>query len=281
MTIKEVEERSGMARANIRFYETEGLLSPLREANGYRNYTEADLELLLRIKLLRTLGISLEEIKSLSQGEEELADALDKRLVQLSREQAERVRAEAVCRSMREANVRFETLDAQRYLDAFTSGPEQVRPAADALAADQLPKVRSPWRRYFARSFDLLLCGALWNAVLGLGMNINVLNRAAGWQIVDGVVELVLLLLLEPLLLTLLGATPGKWLLGLRVTDQNDQRLSYQAGCCGGGWAFRLSSTIWCASGRATRPARPGRRWSGSMSPTLSSPSGTSGPGGT
>ena len=229
MTIKEAEERSGMARANIRFYETEGLLSPLREANGYRNYTEADLELLLRIKLLRTLGISLEEIKSLSQGEEELGDALDKRLVQLSREQAERVRAEAVCRSMREANVRFETLDAQRYLDAFTSGPEQVRPAADALAADQLPKVRSPWRRYFARSFDLLLCGALWNAVLGLGMNINVLNRAAGWQIVDGVVELVLLLLLEPLFLTLLGATPGKWLLGLRITDQNDQRLSYQA----------------------------------------------------
>ena len=65
--------------------------------------------------------------------------------------------------------------------------------------------------------------------MLGLGMNINVLNRAAGWQIVDGVVELVLLLLLEPLFLTLLGATPGKWLLGLRVTDQNDQRLSYQA----------------------------------------------------
>ena len=229
MTIKEMEARSGMARANIRFYEAEGLISPLREANGYRNYSEEDLELLLRIKLLRTLGLSLEEIKSLSQGEEELGNALDKRLVQLNREQAERARAEAVCRSMREDNVRFETLDAQRYLDAYASGPEKEQPAPDALAADQLPKVRAPWRRFFARSFDLLLCGALWNAVLGLGLNINVLNRAAGWQIVDGVVELVLLLLLEPLFLSLMGATPGKWLLGLRVTDQNDQRLSYQA----------------------------------------------------
>lgn len=229
MTIKEMEMRSGMARANIRFYEAEGLISPLREANGYRNYSEADLELLLRIKLLRTLGLSLEEIKSLSQGEEELTTALDAQLARLNQEQAERARAEAVCRSMREDNVQFETLDAQRYLDAYASGPEKEQPAPDALAADQLPKVRAPWRRFFARSFDLLLCGALWNAVLGLGLNINVLNRAAGWQIVDGVVELVLLLLLEPLFLALWGATPGKWLLGLRVTDQNDQRLSYQA----------------------------------------------------
>ena len=52
MTIKEMEMRSGMARANIRFYEAEGLISPLREANGYRNYSAADLELLLRIKAL-------------------------------------------------------------------------------------------------------------------------------------------------------------------------------------------------------------------------------------
>ncbi len=34
MTIKEIESLSGMTRANIRFYETEGLLSPARSANG-------------------------------------------------------------------------------------------------------------------------------------------------------------------------------------------------------------------------------------------------------
>ena len=36
MTIKELEEAVGMTRANIRFYEQEGLLSPARSANGYR-----------------------------------------------------------------------------------------------------------------------------------------------------------------------------------------------------------------------------------------------------
>ena len=42
MTIKEIELRSGMDRANIRFYEKEGLLSPRYLDNGYRDYTEDD-----------------------------------------------------------------------------------------------------------------------------------------------------------------------------------------------------------------------------------------------
>ncbi len=43
MTIKEIEELSGMTRANIRFYEAEGLLAPVRGQNGYRDYAEEDL----------------------------------------------------------------------------------------------------------------------------------------------------------------------------------------------------------------------------------------------
>lgn len=53
MTIKEVEERTGLARANIRFYEEEGLICPLRLANGYRDYSEEDQKTLLKIKLPR------------------------------------------------------------------------------------------------------------------------------------------------------------------------------------------------------------------------------------
>lgn len=44
VTIAELEARSGMTRANIRFYESEGFLSPARRENGYRDYSEADLE---------------------------------------------------------------------------------------------------------------------------------------------------------------------------------------------------------------------------------------------
>ena len=67
MKIKEVEELSGMTRANIRFYEKEGLLSPQRNSNGYRDYTEEDVETLKRIRLLRSIHISLEDIKALNE----------------------------------------------------------------------------------------------------------------------------------------------------------------------------------------------------------------------
>ena len=41
MTIKDVEERTGLARSNIRFYEKEKLIEPSRnESNGYRDYSE-------------------------------------------------------------------------------------------------------------------------------------------------------------------------------------------------------------------------------------------------
>ena len=39
MTSKEMEARSGVARANIRYYEAEGLLHPDRAKNGYRDYS--------------------------------------------------------------------------------------------------------------------------------------------------------------------------------------------------------------------------------------------------
>ena len=69
MNIKEIEERSGLTRANIRYYEQEGLLAPARRENKYRDYSEEDLETLLRIALLRSLGFSLDEIRRLQSGE--------------------------------------------------------------------------------------------------------------------------------------------------------------------------------------------------------------------
>lgn len=45
MTIKEVEEKTGLTRSNIRFYEKENLIFPERnEKNGYREYSQKDLE---------------------------------------------------------------------------------------------------------------------------------------------------------------------------------------------------------------------------------------------
>ena len=48
MKINEVEQLVGVTKRNIRFYEKEGLLSPGRTDNGYRDYGEEDVEALLQ-----------------------------------------------------------------------------------------------------------------------------------------------------------------------------------------------------------------------------------------
>ena len=64
MTSKEMEARSGVPRANIRYYEAEGLLAPARSGNGYRDYSEEDLRTLEKIKLLRRLGVTIEALRA-------------------------------------------------------------------------------------------------------------------------------------------------------------------------------------------------------------------------
>lgn len=53
MTIKELEKRSGLPRTAIRFYEQQGLITPQRRENNYRDYSEEDARTLEKVKLLR------------------------------------------------------------------------------------------------------------------------------------------------------------------------------------------------------------------------------------
>ena len=223
MTIKEIEERAGMARANVRFYESEGLLTPERKENGYRAYSEEDLATLLRIRLLRSLGVSLEDIRALQAGEAELPDTLQRQLDALLAEQKSVERSQAVCREMLDDGAQYATLDAPRYLDALS----RETPAA-VPQEDKLPRVRSPWRRFFARALDEALCTALWVMFL-LALNFNPATGGAPMRFIHALMGSLIQLGLEPLFLSKLGTTPGKWILGLSVTDADGSYLSYGA----------------------------------------------------
>lgn len=76
MKIKEIEQRTGIARANIRFYESKGLLHPERQGNNYRDYSEGDVETLRKIILLRRLDMSIEDIQAVLNGELALQEAV-------------------------------------------------------------------------------------------------------------------------------------------------------------------------------------------------------------
>ena len=220
MTIKEIETLSGLPRANIRYYESEGLISPKRAENGYREYSQEDAETLLRVRLLRALGLRIDTIKSLAAGTLTLEAALDARLEELHAEQENLDAAGRVAAGLRQAHAEFSTLDAAGYLG------ELLAASQTALRQDVKPYVHAPVRRYIARSFDFLLCSLPWYLALQAAGADTKGRLAAVWLSILGMVTM---LVLEPLLLHLFGTTPGKWLMGLRVTDENGKTLPLAA----------------------------------------------------
>ena len=100
MTIKELEQRTGMARANIRFYEGEGLLAPKRLENGYRDYSEEDARTLEKIKLLRQLQLDIDTIRRVQAGTLTLDQALFVQETKLEGDKLLIERAAAVCREL-------------------------------------------------------------------------------------------------------------------------------------------------------------------------------------
>ena len=78
MGIREAEEATGISRQNIRFYEKQGLLHPARnKRNSYREYSDEDILRLKQIRLFRKLGMPLDEIRRLLDGEVDLMQALE------------------------------------------------------------------------------------------------------------------------------------------------------------------------------------------------------------
>lgn len=222
MTIREIEALSGMTRANIRFYESEGLLTPNRMENGYRDYTRSDLDTLHKIRLLRALGLGIDEIRKLSAGETALGEALESRLSAMQEEQRTLVRAEEVARAMLRAHADYATLDTGRYLAALEAG------AQTAVQQDVQPKLHAPWRRFFARMIDLLLYDLTWMVILTSAGLCAAGNR--GVTLLNDFLALLTMLLLEPLLLQKTGTTLGKWLLGLSVRNLSGAKLRYSEG---------------------------------------------------
>ncbi|NGO68973.1 MerR family transcriptional regulator [Streptomyces boncukensis] len=58
MRMKEMVRRTGVHERMLRYYEEQGLLTPERLPSGYREYAEADVETVRRIRSLLTAGLS-------------------------------------------------------------------------------------------------------------------------------------------------------------------------------------------------------------------------------
>lgn len=117
LKINEVETLVGITKKNIRFYEEQGLLSPKRNSeNGYRDYGKEEISELRRIKLMRKLGVPIEEIRQMQQGTQTVADGMRRHLITLEREEENLKQSIRFCALLKEREERLSTLDAEEIL---------------------------------------------------------------------------------------------------------------------------------------------------------------------
>lgn len=88
MLRNEIQNKTGLTRKAIEYYEEKGLINPQKTENSYRDYSENDLEVLIKVSLFRKLGISVTEIKNyLSNGISSLSSVLRRKQHQLEVEE--------------------------------------------------------------------------------------------------------------------------------------------------------------------------------------------------
>ena len=161
MKINEVEALVGITKKNIRFYEAEGLLTPRRHSeNGYRDYGEAEVETLRRIKLLRKLGFPLEEIRQMQTGSRTVGDGMRRHLVTLEREQENLRSAAQLCAGLTDCAEKLDALDAQSLLEKM----EEMEQSGTTFQNKQSQDIRV---RYVAPVvvtvlMVLLMLGLIW-----------------------------------------------------------------------------------------------------------------------
>ena len=118
MTIKEAEQQTGLTRSNIRYYEKEKLIEPLKsDSNGYKDYSREDVERIKKIAYLRTLGISVEEIRSVISQEVSLYEVVERQSVKLQEQITSFEKSKMMCDKMlQKKTLNFENLSIEEYI---------------------------------------------------------------------------------------------------------------------------------------------------------------------
>ena len=118
MKINQVAELVDITKKNIRFYEDQGLVNPVRDPeNGYRDYSMEDVKQLNQVKLLRQLGVSCEDIRRLRANELSLDKCVDDRISELNDASENIEHMKTICGMLSEDGGDFSSLDASKYLD--------------------------------------------------------------------------------------------------------------------------------------------------------------------
>lgn len=115
----------------------------------------------------------------------------------------------------------------------------QVLPSENTVPAQAVNIVSrgNAWRRFFARIFDLYLFSFIAMPILIL-LTGNAEYFANVPTVIYSFCALIAWTLIEPIFMSMFGTTLGKLLLGIHISDQNNQKLSIRA-------ALKRSFSVW------------------------------------
>jgi DNA-binding transcriptional MerR regulator len=114
LRVSEIAQRSGLSRTTILYYESCGLLKPaLRSPAQYRLYGDRELRVLDQIRLYRSVGMSVKDIRLLLSAPENQAAALLKRRLRELEEEIAQLRGHqsAILRLLRGKDILRRTKD--------------------------------------------------------------------------------------------------------------------------------------------------------------------------
>ncbi|MBU3104993.1 MerR family transcriptional regulator [Clostridium gasigenes] len=142
MKIGEVELITGITKRNIRFYEKVELLNPNRnEDNQYRDYLEEDVKILKEIKLLRKLGISIEDISLIQKGSLTLETCMSKYVTDMSSKIKKMEQAIEICEEIKQQEKSLTELNTDEYLEKIEN-LESRGVTFTSIANDFITKVK-------------------------------------------------------------------------------------------------------------------------------------------
>ena len=116
MLRNKIQNKTGLTRKAIEYYEEKGLINPQKTENGYRDYSDNDLEVLIKVSLFRKLGISVTEIEDyLSTGISSLSSVLRRKQHQLDVEEKRKEVLELVVKgeSQKLINEKIKLIEAE------------------------------------------------------------------------------------------------------------------------------------------------------------------------
>ncbi|GGX79313.1 redoxin family protein [Streptomyces anandii] len=158
MRIGELARRAGVTTKAVRYYESLGLLAPVRLANGYRDYDEHDVRLTQEIRALGRLGIPVEAtrpfLECLTLGHQHAddcpaalagyRDAIDELTQRIEGLTARRAVLVAHLHEAAHRNSRFSPAEGEEAMTDYTSLPADLPVPEDDGAAAHLRGARMP-----------------------------------------------------------------------------------------------------------------------------------------